>query len=74
MESKVVAIFSSVDFWAKLVVLIVTGYFYRILRQLEKDIERLYEKSRECKKELEDTDAVLTEHIGWHKGKGDQLQ
>lgn len=73
MESQIIEVFTNVDFWVKLVILVVSGYVYRIVRQVEKDIERLYDKSREREKESEENNKFIAEHLGWHKGRGGVL-
>jgi hypothetical protein len=59
-------IFNNVDFWVKLTIAVLSCYIAKTVGRFERNI-------RENKTNSEELTRKFTEHMGWHKGKGDNL-
>ena len=62
---------SSIGFWIKLVLIVITFYLTKTVRGFEKDIRRLSNKNEILANTIEQLDKRYSAHVGWHKGKGD---
>ncbi|MCP4648898.1 MAG: hypothetical protein GY853_02290 [PVC group bacterium] len=62
-------ILDQLSIWFKFVLAILFAYARTLIKRFKEDTDRLYQKNRDMKKELDDLKLRIEKHISYEEGK-----